>query len=133
MAIAPTTRIAATITITGASRRGRAGRPSPGLRTATLLSSVVRMLALVETQPQGRGFPETSIRQDAGMPAALFHVVGEVEEHVAEAGWDQPPHLFALVDTEELLRAEPQLARTMGLVAALPGGLTPIAQEPLAD
>jgi hypothetical protein len=69
----------------------------------------------------------------ADMPAALFHVVGEVEEHVAEAGWDQPPQLFALVDTEELLRAEPQLARTMGLVAAIPGGLTPIAQEPLAD
>src|SRR6476469_4860798 len=67
------------------------------------------------------------------MPAPLFHVVGEVEEHVAEAGWDQPPQLFALVDTEELLRAEPQLARTMGLIAALPGGLTPIAQEPLAD
>jgi hypothetical protein len=67
------------------------------------------------------------------MAAPLFHVVGEVEEHVAEAGWDQPPQLFALVDTEELLRAEPQLARTMGLVAALPGSLTPIAQEPLAD
>ncbi|MDT7571657.1 MAG: hypothetical protein QOE05_1831 [Actinomycetota bacterium] len=67
------------------------------------------------------------------MPAPLFHVVGEVEEHVAEAGWDQPPQLFALVDTEELLRAEPQLARTMGLVAALPGSLTPIAQEPLAE
>jgi hypothetical protein len=67
------------------------------------------------------------------MPAPLFHVVGEVEEHVAEAGWDQPPQLFALVDTAELLKAEPQLARTMGLVAALPGGLTPIAQEPLAD
>ena len=67
------------------------------------------------------------------MSAPLFHVVGEVEEHVAEAGWDQPPQLFALVDTEQLLRAEPQLARTMGLVAALPGSLTPVAQEPLAD
>jgi hypothetical protein len=67
------------------------------------------------------------------MAAALFHVVGEVEGHVAEAGWDQPPQLFALVDTEELLRAEPQLASTMGLVAAVPGSLTPIAQEPLAD
>ena len=67
------------------------------------------------------------------MPAPLFHVVGEVEEHVAEAGWDQPPQLFALVDTAELLQAEPQLARTMGLVAALPGSLTPIAQEPLSD
>jgi len=67
------------------------------------------------------------------MSAPLFHVVGEVEEHVAEAGWDQPPQLFALVDTEQLLRAEPQLAKTMGLVAALPGSLTPVAQEPLAD
>ena len=67
------------------------------------------------------------------MPAALFAVVGEVEEHVAEAGWDQPPQLFALVDTEELLRAEPQLAQSMGLVAARPGSLTPIAQEELAE
>ena len=68
-----------------------------------------------------------------GMPAPLFYVVGEIEGHVAEAGWDQPPQLFALVDTEELLRAEPQLAKTMGLIAAIPGSLTPIAQEPLAD
>src|SRR3954468_11561097 len=133
MPMPPTIRTAATITTTGTSRRGRAGRPMPGLRMATLLSSVVRMPALVDTKPQGGEFPTPSIRQDAGMPAPLFHVVGEVEEHVAEAGWDQPPQLFALVDTEELRRAEPQLARTMGLVAALPGSLTPIAQEPLAE
>jgi hypothetical protein len=63
----------------------------------------------------------------------LLAVVGEVEGHVAEAGWDQPPQLFALVDTEELLRAEPQLAETMGIVAGRPGSLTPIAQEPLAE
>ena len=66
-------------------------------------------------------------------PGALQDVVGEVEGHVAEAGWDQPPQLFALVDTEELLRAEPQLATTMGLVAGRPGELTPVAQERLAD
>jgi hypothetical protein len=60
-------------------------------------------------------------------------VVGEVEGHVAEAGWDQPPQLFALVQTEQLLRAEPQLASTMGLVAGDPSSLTPIAQEPLGD
>ncbi len=65
--------------------------------------------------------------------SALQAVVGEVETHVAEAGWDQPPQLFALVDTEELLRAEPQLATTMGIVAGQPGSLTPVAQEPLAD
>jgi hypothetical protein len=60
-------------------------------------------------------------------------VVAEVETHLAEAGWDQPPQLFALVDTEELLRAEPQLAESMGLVVSRPGSLTPIAQEPLGD
>ena len=65
--------------------------------------------------------------------AVLLSVVGEVEGHLAEAGWDQPPQLFALVDTEELLRAEPQLAESMGLVVARPGSLTPIAQDPLGD
>ncbi len=63
----------------------------------------------------------------------LQSVVGEVEGHVAEAGWDQPPQLFALVPTEQLLRAEPQLAATMGLVAGDPSSLTPVAQEPLSD
>ena len=63
----------------------------------------------------------------------LLSVVGEVEGHLAEAGWDQPAQLFALVDTEDLLRAEPQLARTMGLVVSRPGALTPIAQDPLGD
>ena len=67
------------------------------------------------------------------MTSPLLSVVAEVEGHVAEAGWDQPPQLFALVDTEELLRAEPQLAETMGLVVARPGSLTPVAQEPLSD
>lgn len=65
--------------------------------------------------------------------SALLAVVGEVEGHVAEAGWDQPPQLFALVDTEALLRAEPQLAETMGIVAPRPGSLTPVAQDPLGD
>ena len=65
--------------------------------------------------------------------SALQAVVGEVETHVAEAGWDQPPQLFALVDTEELLRAEPQLATTMGIVAGQPGSLTPVAQDPLGE
>ncbi|MCW2543489.1 MAG: hypothetical protein JWM40_1041 [Frankiales bacterium] len=63
----------------------------------------------------------------------LLSVVAEVEAHLSEAGWDQPPQLFALVDTEELLKAEPQLAESMGLVAARPGSLTPIAQEALGD
>ena len=67
------------------------------------------------------------------LASPLQAVVGEVEGHVAEAGWDQPPQLFALVPTEQLLAAEPQLAQTMGLVATHPSALTPIAQEPLGD
>ena len=63
----------------------------------------------------------------------LQSVVDDVERHVAEAGWDQPPQLFALVQTEQLLRAEPQLAQTMGLLATEPSALTPIAQEPLGS
>ena len=63
----------------------------------------------------------------------LLAVLGEVEGHVAEAGWDQPAQLFALVDTEQLLSAEPQLAETMGLVVARPGSLTPVAQDGFSD
>lgn len=65
--------------------------------------------------------------------AVLLSVVAEVEEHLAEAGWDQSPTLFALVDTEQLLQAEPQLAESLGLVVARPGALTPIAQDELTD
>ena len=64
--------------------------------------------------------------------AALQAVIGEVETHVAEAGWDQPAQLFALVETNELLRTEPQLAQTMGLVGS-PGALTPVLQDALSD
>ena len=72
---------------------------------------------------------------DPGDPltSPLSFVVGEVEGHVAEAGWDQPPQLFALVQTEALLRAEPQLAQSMGLVPGDPSSLTPVAQEALGD
>jgi hypothetical protein len=77
--------------------------------------------------------PADGTAPTAGPPGVLHDVVGEVEAHVAEAGWDQPPQLFALVETEALLRAEPQLAKTMGIVPGLPGSLTPIAQEPLGD
>lgn len=81
--------------------------------------------------------PDRDVPADPDAPVLaldpLHAVVGEVEGHVAEAGWDQPPHLFALVETEALLRAEPQLARTLGIVAAVPGGLTPVQQEALGD
>jgi hypothetical protein len=66
---------------------------------------------------------------------ALQAVVRELEAHAAESGWDRPERLFALVDTADLIRREPQLAEALGLeqlgVQGEPEGLTPIEQEPL--
>jgi hypothetical protein len=53
----------------------------------------------------------------------------EVEEFVASAGWDQPPQLFALVPTAELVEREPELAGQVDQAAPL----TPVAQDPLPD
>ncbi|WP_238993316.1 PPA1309 family protein [Nocardioides caldifontis] len=66
---------------------------------------------------------------------ALRGVVLELERHVAGGGWDQPPRMYALVLTEELLSAEPGLADAIGVdpSADLTGSLTPIEQEPLDD
>jgi hypothetical protein len=57
----------------------------------------------------------------------------EIEAYVAASGWDQPPRLFALVPTAELLAQEPQLAGQVGPAAAAadPGHLTPVEQEHL--
>ena len=57
-------------------------------------------------------------------PAAnsrLDRLTVDLEKHVAEAGWDQPPRLFALVETVDLLRREPHLATELGLDGSTPG------------
>ncbi|GAB3949498.1 PPA1309 family protein [Kribbella albertanoniae] len=63
-------------------------------------------------------------------PDALSRAVVEIEKHVSSAGWDQPAQLFALVPTEDLLRAEPQLAAELG-ADDLSQPLTPVAQGEL--
>ena len=61
---------------------------------------------------------------------ALAAAVREVEAHVAEAGWDQPARLYALVDTASLVTREPALAASLGLAdPATAAGLTPVEQE----
>lgn len=65
------------------------------------------------------------------MSTPLEQVVLEIERHVAEAGWDRPPQLFALVETADLLRREPQLAGPLGAVADGPAGITPVDQGDL--
>jgi hypothetical protein len=60
----------------------------------------------------------------------------ETERHVAAAGWDQPPRLFALVRTGGLLAREPHLRGELShdeLGQDLEDGLTAIEQEGLDD
>ena len=70
----------------------------------------------------------------SAMSARLTKVAVDIERHIAAAGWDQPPHLYALVETADLLRREPQLASELGLAEALSvptGDLTPVDQGEL--
>lgn len=60
----------------------------------------------------------------------LAAAVREIEHHSAEAGWDQPARLYALVPTSDLLQREPALAAAMGLdEAGAAGSLTPVEQD----
>lgn len=65
------------------------------------------------------------------MTTYLSRLTLEIEKHAAALGWDQPPQLFALVETADLLRREPQLAGQLGIADAEPGGLTPVEQGEL--
>jgi hypothetical protein len=53
----------------------------------------------------------------------------EVESHVGDAGWDQPPRLFALVDTRRLMAENPDLAQAL----SLGNEFTPVEQENLPE
>jgi hypothetical protein len=63
---------------------------------------------------------------------ALKLAVREIEAYAAEAGWDQPARLFALVPTADLLQREPGLAEALGVDAETAAeSLTPVEQEPV--
>jgi hypothetical protein len=73
---------------------------------------------------------ETSTDQtDEALVAALI----ELERHIGEDGWDQPPRLFALVRTDEVIAAEPELVDRLGLRGSADGApadaLTAIEQD----
>lgn len=51
------------------------------------------------------------------MSSPILTTTLEIERHVAADGWNQQPRLFALADTATLIEREPQLARSMGLMA----------------
>lgn len=67
------------------------------------------------------------------MDTSLTQLALDIERHVSAAGWDQPPHLFALVETADLLRREPQLAVDLGITADVPGRITPVDQGDLPE
>ena len=64
----------------------------------------------------------------------LRAAVREIETHSAEAGWDQPARLYALVPTADLVQREPSLAAAMGLTESDgAGSLTPVEQDQVAQ
>lgn len=62
---------------------------------------------------------------------ALSAVIGELEAHAAEVGWDRPATIYALVDTASFIASEPTLASLLGITADTSGAgsLTPIEQD----
>jgi hypothetical protein len=75
----------------------------------------------------------TATSADRPGNARLDALTLDLERHAAAEGWDQPPHLFALVETADLLRREPPLAAPLGLAAGRPGDLTPVAPGDLTE
>lgn len=71
-----------------------------------------------------------SEKNSSEVDGVLRTAVREIEAHSAEAGWDQPARLYALVPTSDLVSREPQLAAAMGLdEASAAGTLTPVEQD----
>jgi hypothetical protein len=64
-----------------------------------------------------------------GDPDALVAALIELERYVGRDGWAPRPRLFALVLSDVLAAAEPQLSAQLGLHAATPGALTAIEQD----
>jgi hypothetical protein len=66
----------------------------------------------------------------------LEAAAAEVEGYVGQAGWDQRPTLFALVNTAQFLVDEPEMAARLGLSDSVDSngtGLTPIEQDELPE
>ena len=73
------------------------------------------------------------VAPDDPLPSTPLRLVTlEVESHVAADGWDQPPRLYSLVPTAQLVEREPALAVSLGAqLEAQPDGFTSIEQDAL--
>lgn len=80
--------------------------------------------------------PSASVPQGPEPTAALARAVADIEAHVAQAGWDAPVRVFALVRTAAALKDDPDLAQYLDDAAvaeaqADPWALTAVEQEGL--
>lgn len=67
------------------------------------------------------------------VPVSLLEeVVLDLERHAETSGWDAPPRLYALVESSELRRHEPELADQLGLDPGVET-LAALEQPPLPD
>lgn len=78
-----------------------------------------------------------TMRHDGPVSDPLTRAVVETERHVGDAGWDQPPRLFALVRTLALLEREPGLRAhldpgSVAMAEADPMHLSAVEQDGLA-
>jgi hypothetical protein len=73
------------------------------------------------------------MRIEDPLPSTPLRLVTlEVESHVATDGWDQPPRLYAIVPTAQLVEREPALAAQLSAQLELqPDGFTSIEQDGL--
>ena len=90
---------------------------------------------MTDTTEQTPDRQPTSTPATAGQ-AALARAVVELEEHVAQRGWDAPVTVFALVRTATALAQDPELAEVLDDAALAearrdPQALTMIEQENL--
>lgn len=75
--------------------------------------------------------PADVMPEITGDPEALIAALVDLEHHIGETGWDQPPRMFALVRTDLLIASEPELAAGLGLQVTGEGALTAVEQDGL--
>ncbi|WP_329567415.1 PPA1309 family protein [Kitasatospora sp. NBC_01266] len=83
-----------------------------------------------------RNTPTPTTPSADGLPPAatpLTRAALEIDEYVAGLGWDKPARLFALVDSAQLRRSDPAVAKQLGLTDETAGTLTPVEQEELPE
>jgi hypothetical protein len=77
----------------------------------------------------GHDGPVSTNSQPVADPLSIAAL--DTERHVAAAGWDQNPRLFALVPTAELVEREPHLRAQLQGADLAEGALSAIEQEDL--